>query len=165
MKKYAGIIALGAIAIIIILVLVTGKGNMTTNEVVGDPVVSSEVTSGTDMNQGNTVVNVPVSTGTTTPVTVTTNPPKTPTPSPAPTPKPGTFTLAQVATRNTESNCYSAINGVVYDLTAWINKHPGGSREILRICGKDGSSAFNGQHGGDAKPEQILAGFEVGVLH
>ncbi len=161
MKKYAGIIALGAIAIIIILVLVTGKGNMTTNEVAGDPVVSSETTSGTDMNQGNTGSDVSPSTE----VTVTTNPSKTPTPPPVPTPKPGTFTLAEVATRNTESNCYSAINEVVYDLTAWINKHPGGSREILRICGKDGSSAFNGQHGGDAKPERILAGFEVGVLN
>lgn len=161
MKKYAGIIALGAIVIIIILVLVTGKRNMTTNEVVGDPVVSSETTSGTDMNQENTGSDVPPSTE----VTVMTNPPKTPTPPPAPTSKPGTFTLAEVATRNTESNCYSAINGVVYDLTAWINKHPGGSREILRICGKDGSNAFNGQHGGDAKPERILAGFEVGVLN
>lgn len=75
-----------------------------------------------------------------------------------------TFTLAQVTTHASASNCYSAINGIVYDLTAWINKHPGGSREILRICGKDGSNAFNGQHGGDARPEQILAGFEIGTL-
>lgn len=80
------------------------------------------------------------------------------------TPTSKTFTLAQVATHATASSCYSAINGVVYDLGAWINKHPGGSREILRICGKDGSDAFNGQHGGDARPERILAGFEIGTL-
>jgi cytochrome b involved in lipid metabolism len=93
---------------------------------------------------------------------VTTNTPTTPTTST--TASVGTFTLAQVATHNTEADCYSAINGQVYDLTAWINKHPGGDRAILSICGKDGSAAFDGQHGGQKKPEQILAGFEVGTL-
>ena len=75
-----------------------------------------------------------------------------------------TFTIAQVATHNSEADCYSAVNGNVYDLTAFITKHPGGDRNILRICGIDGSAAFNGQHGGESRPEQILAGFEVGTL-
>ncbi|MCF7834330.1 MAG: cytochrome b5 domain-containing protein [Candidatus Pacebacteria bacterium] len=75
-----------------------------------------------------------------------------------------TFTIEEVATYNTEANCYSAINGVVYDLTKWINKHPGGDRNILRICGLDGSETFNGQHGESKKVGNILAGFEVGVL-
>ncbi len=78
--------------------------------------------------------------------------------------QPQTFTLAQVATHNSETSCYSAINGKVYDLGAWINQHPGGDRAILGICGKDGSSAFNGRHGGQARPEAILAGFEIGIL-
>jgi cytochrome b involved in lipid metabolism len=97
-----------------------------------------------------------------TPVTTTT--PTTATPVTPSTSASKTFMLAQVATHASSTDCYSAINGMVYDLTAWINKHPGGSREILRICGKDGSNAFNGQHGGDTRPEQILAGFEVGTL-
>lgn len=74
------------------------------------------------------------------------------------------FTLEQVATHNTEADCYSAINGKVYDLGSWVNKHPGGDRAILSICGKDGSSAFNGEHGGESKPETILAGFQIGIL-
>jgi cytochrome b involved in lipid metabolism len=74
------------------------------------------------------------------------------------------FTLAQVATYNSQTSCYSAINGVVYDLTSWISRHPGGAREILGICGKDGSSAFNGQHGGQGRPASILSGFEIGTL-
>lgn len=77
---------------------------------------------------------------------------------------PKTFTLAEVAKHAVENDCYSAINGKIYDLGAWVNKHPGGDKNILRICGKDGSSAFNGQHGGEGKPEQILAGFEIGIL-
>lgn len=75
-----------------------------------------------------------------------------------------TFTLAQVAQHADSTSCYSAVNGMVYDLTKWITRHPGGQREILAICGRDGSSAFNGQHGGDARPEQLLAGFEIGTL-
>ena len=75
-----------------------------------------------------------------------------------------TYTMADVQAANTPEKCWSAINGNVYDLTAWINKHPGGDKNILKICGKDGSTAFNGQHGGQAKPAQVLAGFEIGVL-
>lgn len=74
------------------------------------------------------------------------------------------FTLAQVATHNTEADCYSAINGLIYDLTAWIKKHPGGNKAILSICGKDGSSAFNEQHRRDPKALSTLEGFDIGVL-
>lgn len=74
------------------------------------------------------------------------------------------YTLAQIAQHADSTSCYSTVNGMVYDLTKWITRHPGGQREILAICGRDGSSAFNGQHGGDARPEQLLAGFEIGVL-
>lgn len=89
----------------------------------------------------------------------------TPTPSATPTASmEKTFSMADVAKANTPENCYSAINGIVYNLTAWINKHPGGDRAILSLCGKDGSSAFNGQHGGENKPEKVLAGFEIGKL-
>jgi cytochrome b involved in lipid metabolism len=75
-----------------------------------------------------------------------------------------TYTLTEVATYNQPSDCLTAINGQVYNLTAWINKHPGGDKAILSICGKDGSAAFNGQHGGKTKQANILAGFEVGIL-
>lgn len=74
------------------------------------------------------------------------------------------YTLAQVAQHADSKSCYSAVNGVVYDLTSWITRHPGGQREILAICGRDGSSAFNGEHGGQSRPEQLLAGFEIGAL-
>lgn len=74
------------------------------------------------------------------------------------------YTLAQVSAHTDGNNCWTAINGDVYDLTAWIAAHPGGEGAILSICGKDGSSAFNGQHGGRGKPEQILATFKIGTL-
>ncbi len=77
---------------------------------------------------------------------------------------PKAFTLVQVATHNSPADCYSAINGIVYNLTLWISRHPGGERAILSICGKDGSAAFDGQHGGDPRAASVLAGYEVGTL-
>ncbi|MES2087816.1 MAG: cytochrome b5-like heme/steroid binding domain-containing protein [Patescibacteria group bacterium] len=77
---------------------------------------------------------------------------------------PKTFTLAEVATHNNDSSCYSAIRGSVYDLTSWIYKHPGGSARILSICGKDGTSAFTTQHAGEPRPEAMLASFKIGEL-
>ena len=80
------------------------------------------------------------------------------------TPTTNSYTLAQVATHNSQASCWSAISGKVYDLTAWISQHPGGSRAILSICGKDGTAAFTGKHGGQARPASELAGFDIGVL-
>jgi cytochrome b involved in lipid metabolism len=95
----------------------------------------------------------------------TTNPgaPST-TPKPTPTPSAGGYTLAQVATHNNRSSCWTAINGNVYDVTSWISRHPGGSDAILYLCGKDGSAAFNDQHGGQGRPESELASFKIGVV-
>lgn len=74
------------------------------------------------------------------------------------------YTLAQVAAHHTPSNCWSAINGSVYDLTSWIPNHPGGPQAIEMLCGIDGSNLFNGQHGGDRRVASILAGFKLGSL-
>ncbi len=74
------------------------------------------------------------------------------------------YTLDDVVLHNSESDCWTVINGNVYDLTEWINNHPGGSSAIISLCGKDGSSAFNAQHGGSSGPEMTLEEFYVGAL-
>lgn len=90
----------------------------------------------------------------------------TPAPAPVTTPAPvaNGYTLAQVAQHADNTSCWSAINGSVYDLTSYIKKHPGGSKNILKICGKDGSAAFTSEHGGERKPESILSGYRIGPL-
>lgn len=84
--------------------------------------------------------------------------------SPAATTGPKAFSLADVSVHSNATSCYSAINGSVYDLTAWIKQHPGGAGKILSICGKDGSSAFSNQHGVNQKELNILATFKIGTL-
>jgi cytochrome b involved in lipid metabolism len=74
------------------------------------------------------------------------------------------YTLAEVAEHAVESDCWTAVNGQVYDLTDFIRKHPGGKANIIRICGIDGTAAFERQHGGSNGPENTLAGYEIGTL-
>ncbi len=80
------------------------------------------------------------------------------------TPTGNSMTMAVVATHNSAASCWSAINGSVYDLTAWIAKHPGGEQAIKQLCGKDGTSLFNNKHGGQERQESTLASFKIGAL-
>lgn len=75
-----------------------------------------------------------------------------------------TYTLAEIAKHPNASSCYTAVRGTVYDLTNFITEHPGGAANILKICGKDGTSAFTRKHAGRPEPEQELAGHEIGKL-
>ena len=87
------------------------------------------------------------------------------TPPPAPVTDTGaTYTMADVAMHNSGSSCWTAINGSVYDVTSFIGQHPGGEQAILSLCGIDGSSAFNAQHGGQSRPASELASFKIGTL-
>ena len=74
----------------------------------------------------------------------------------------GTYNLADLKKHATAKSCWSAINGNVYDLTKWINRHPGGASVIKGLCGRDGTAGFNGQHGGASRPASELAAFKIG---
>lgn len=83
---------------------------------------------------------------------------------PEPTESPVVYSLADVAGHAQASSCWTAINGLIYDLTPWIKQHPGGDKAILDLCGRDGSADFNKQHGGQRAPEKNLEGFKIGTL-
>lgn len=74
------------------------------------------------------------------------------------------YTLSDIAKHASASSCFTTVNNNVYDVTNWVNKHPGGEETILLMCGKDSSSYFNQQHKGERKPENILASFKIGIL-
>jgi hypothetical protein len=94
-------------------------------------------------------------------------PAATPTPSPTPTVEVTTqagYTMAKVKENNSAASCWSVISGNVYNLTQWINSHPGGPSVIRGLCGVDGTSSFNGKHRGDGGPASILTGYLLGPL-
>ena len=74
------------------------------------------------------------------------------------------ITVDDVAEHATSDDCWSIINGDIYDLTGWISEHPGGSGPIESICGLDATQVFSNQHGGQSEPESELAGFKIGIL-
>lgn len=88
----------------------------------------------------------------------------TPAPAPAPAPAPSGYTMTQVLSHATAASCWSAVNGSVYDLTSWVGSHPGGREAIVKLCGRDGSRAFNEQHGGQQQQADVLATFRIGAL-
>jgi cytochrome b involved in lipid metabolism len=88
----------------------------------------------------------------------------TPTPTPTPTATQAGYTMADVKKANTRAKCWSAIDGNVYDLTAWISAHPGGASAITFLCGIDGSNAFKAQHEGQGKPSLRLSQYLLGPL-
>ncbi len=74
------------------------------------------------------------------------------------------YSMADIVKHNSVTSCWTAIDGIVYDVTSWINRHPGGPQAILSLCGKDGSPAFKNQHEGEPKPAMMLATFKIGVI-
>ena len=110
----------------------------------------------------------PVATVTATPTPTATPSPTataTPTPTPTPTATVAGYTMAQVRANNTARSCWSAIDGFVYDLTRWINSHPGGSGAILFLCGTDGTNAFKAQHENQSRPAIRLDSYRIGPLN
>jgi cytochrome b involved in lipid metabolism len=74
------------------------------------------------------------------------------------------FTLEEIKTHGTISSCYSIVNETVYDLTTWVNMHPGGQETILSMCGKDGTQGFMQEHKGKKKFMDILDRFKIGTI-
>ncbi len=96
--------------------------------------------------------------------TPTIAPSATPSATPSAVPTQAGITLAQVAQNKSADSCWSAIDGNVYDLTRWINSHPGGAAAIRSLCGVDGSVAFAAQHYGQVRPVSRLAMYLLGPL-
>lgn len=78
------------------------------------------------------------------------------------------YTLADVATHASASDCYMAVNGSVYNLTDYIARstHKAGMAVVSAECGKDATTIFNLSHPGRkaTKAYDQLAGYYIGTL-
>ncbi len=59
------------------------------------------------------------------------------------------ITREEIAEHNNEESCWVGYYGYVYDLTSWLNQHPGGADEILPHCGtvEEFTEAYDARHG------------------
>ena len=132
----------------------TARAKASVTIAVGEREVPGEVIRGTR----------PAATPTPTPTVAAPSPTAKATPTPTPSATQDGYTMADVKKANTRAKCWSAIDGNVYDLTAWISAHPGGASAITFLCGTDGSNAFKAQHEGQGKPSMRLSQYLLGPL-
>lgn len=55
--------------------------------------------------------------------------------------------VATLARHDTSKDCWIGIDDHAYDVTGFLDEHPGGAAAILAYGGRDATAAFYGQHG------------------
>ncbi|KAJ3831969.1 delta 5 fatty acid desaturase [Lentinula raphanica] len=62
----------------------------------------------------------------------------------------------------TQNRAWVSVGGLVYDLTEFYRRHPGGQDFILLAAGKDVTKLFEAYHG--QKQHQVLQKYQIGLL-
>ena len=147
--------------------VITSKGKAGITVAVGEREVRGEVLRGAAPAPAQSSTPSASSTPSSTP-SASSTPSSTPTPTASKTQTPAAsatgYTLAQVKANSTAANCWTIVDDNVYNLTTWINAHPGGANAIMSLCGVDGTSAFKSQHAGRAMPAGQLESLKIGTL-
>ncbi|KAJ3410285.1 hypothetical protein HDV05_003967 [Chytridiales sp. JEL 0842] len=71
-----------------------------------------------------------------------------------------TFTKEEVATHNKEDDCWIIVAGKVYDISAFIDGHPGGQRVLMSVAGQDATKQFFQFH----RPDVVFAKYDPKLL-
>lgn len=77
------------------------------------------------------------------------------------------YSLAQIAPHATPEDCWMAINGRIYDLSAYLPEHPSRPDIIEPWCGKEASEAYRTKTRGRPHSEEanlLLGTYLIGVL-
>eukprot|EP01087_Luapelamoeba_hula_P002918 TRINITY_DN1274_c0_g1_i1.p2 TRINITY_DN1274_c0_g1~~TRINITY_DN1274_c0_g1_i1.p2 ORF type:complete len:108 (+),score=22.37 TRINITY_DN1274_c0_g1_i1:130-453(+) len=73
------------------------------------------------------------------------------------------YTKEEVAKHNSTTNAWIIIKGQIFDVTKFLEEHPGGDSVLMEYAGQDATSAFEDVgHSGDA--QQMLANYRIGKL-
>ncbi len=73
------------------------------------------------------------------------------------------YTWSEVGEHKSAESCWIVIGGLVYDVTTWLDKHPGGGNILLMSAGVDATDVFNAFH----RPEirrSYLKGYLIGRI-
>eukprot|EP00164_Ancoracysta_twista_P001933 GFYU01002542.1.p1 GENE.GFYU01002542.1~~GFYU01002542.1.p1 ORF type:complete len:541 (+),score=179.67 GFYU01002542.1:233-1855(+) len=74
------------------------------------------------------------------------------------------FTWEEVARHNNKTSAWVSIGAKVYDITDWLDKHPGGRSHLLLAAGRDITDLYKSYHPLTNLPDKYLAAYEIGTL-
>jgi len=73
------------------------------------------------------------------------------------------YSLAEVAKHNEKSSCWLVIHEGIYDVTKFMEEHPGGEEVLLEQAGKESTEVFEDVgHSTDAR--ELLHKYKIGEL-
>ena len=75
-----------------------------------------------------------------------------------------TYTWEEVASHNTVDSCWVYSRTSVYDLTEWLDRHPGGRDVLLLTAGRDVTDLLPSYHPFTDRPQQVLSKYYIGEL-
>jgi cytochrome b involved in lipid metabolism len=73
------------------------------------------------------------------------------------------YTYEDLSTHNTKKDLYLVVHDKVYDVSSFVDEHPGGEEVIMDVSGQDATEAFE-DVGHSDEAREILAAYKIGTL-
>ncbi|VVA92513.1 unnamed protein product [Arabis nemorensis] len=73
------------------------------------------------------------------------------------------YSMEEAATHNKQDDCWVVIDGKVYDVTSYMDDHPGGDDVLLAATGKDATDDFE-DAGHSKSARKLLDKYFIGEL-
>ncbi|XP_011070917.1 cytochrome b5 [Sesamum indicum] len=73
------------------------------------------------------------------------------------------YTMEEASEHNTKDDCWVVIDGKVYDVSSYLDEHPGGDDVLLRATGKDATDEFE-DAGHSKTARELMEQYCIGEL-
>ncbi|KAG8098192.1 hypothetical protein GUJ93_ZPchr0013g36718 [Zizania palustris] len=73
------------------------------------------------------------------------------------------YSMVEVACHNTPDDCWVVVDGKVYDVTKYLDDHPGGADVLLEVSGKDAKEEFD-DAGHSKSAKELMQDYFIGEL-
>ncbi|KAL7163735.1 hypothetical protein ACSBR2_039789 [Camellia fascicularis] len=73
------------------------------------------------------------------------------------------YTMREASQHNTKDDCWVVIDGKVYDVSTYLDEHPGGDDVMVAATGKDATDEFE-DAGHSKSARELMETFRIGEL-
>lgn len=77
---------------------------------------------------------------------------------------PKQYFFSEISKHDMDNDLWFVYNRKVYDITSFVDEHPGGADTLMSVAGKDGTAEFDSV-GHSAEAIELLEKFYVGEVH